>query len=113
MTKCTCEDVSHHVPNFAAVGFGPNTASTQLTLAGVHALAISACVSGSYNPGTHQICIDFPVLGRICFTTPIPLPPGELKVCGSTCGMFIPTGLKATVYVNNTVAWSGVIWGHC
>ena|ERR1700723_432317 len=102
-----------HIPNFSAVGFVSNAAPTQLALSGVHALAISACVGGSYNPATHQICINFPVIGNICFTSPIPLPGGEIKVCGSTCGTIIPTGLKATVYVNNVPIVTLVIWGVC
>jgi hypothetical protein len=107
------QNTNDPVPNFAAVGFETKSTPAQLALPGVQALAISACVSATYNPSTGEICIHFPVIGNICFKIPIPLPPGELKVCASTCGPFIPTGLKASVYVNNIVIFTGVIWGHC
>jgi hypothetical protein len=108
------QNTGDQVPNFSVVGFEPDTASNQLALPGVHALAISACVSGSYNPSTNQICVVFPLIGRICFTSPVHIPVGgEIKVCGITCGTFIPTGVKATVYVNNVAVGTIVIWGHC
>jgi hypothetical protein len=113
MSGCSCQGTAEHVANFAVVGFGPTASPTQLTLPGVQALAVSACVSANYNSSTGEICINFPVIGSVCFKIPIPLPAGELKVCASTCGTFIPKGLKATVYVNNAAIWTGVIWGSC
>jgi hypothetical protein len=115
-----------HVPDFSAQGFAPAagvaaaaapegvSAAAAAQLTNVHALALSACVSASYNPTTNKICFNFPIVGNICITSPIPIPVGaQLKVCGQTCGSFIPHGLKVTVYLNNNPVFTKVVWGTC
>ncbi len=77
---------------------------------------ISACVSASYNNG--EICVNFPIVGNICFKVSLPIPNGStVKVCMETCGFRIGVppfnGIKASVYFNNSVLWTGVIWGSC
>jgi hypothetical protein len=123
MSDCNCKD-TQVIPDFTKEGFSKkgnvgasnmiSTASLHQQLAGqgVQALDISACVSATYNGS--QICLNFPIIGNICFTAPISIPVNaSLKACGSTCGSFIPTGLKITLYVNDVAMWSGVIWGIC
>jgi len=80
------------------------------------AAQISACVSATYNNG--QICVNFPIVGNICFSVSLPIPSGaSIKVCMETCGFRfgIPpfNGIKATVYFNDQDLWTGVIWGSC
>lgn len=80
------------------------------------AAKISACVAASYDG--QKICVNFPVVGDICFNVSLPLPAGvQVKVCMETCGFRfgIPpfNGIRATVYGNNQPLWSGVIWGSC
>lgn len=80
------------------------------------AAKISACVEAKYENG--QICVNFPVIGDICFKVSLPLPSGSsVKVCMETCGYkFTPPffkGVKATVYVGSQALWTGTIWGHC
>lgn len=142
MSKCQCEkDV---IPDYTKVGFenqpaNANLASentnlttentnlttennitveglkSQLDSAGVQALNLQACVSASYDPTTNKICFSFPIIGQICFPSPISIPIGAtLKVCGDLCTSWgIPTGLKITLYLNNNPVWSGVVWGSC
>lgn len=122
-TNCpTCQaantnaNLTEHVPNFAVTGFTGNTrAAPQIAeLAGVNALGLSACVGASYNSATNQICFSIPIYGNYCVTSPIPVPiGGALQVCAQTCGSFIPTGLKATVYLNDSVIFTTVLFGNC
>jgi len=97
------------VPDFTAAGF---TASSEVTasaatfnaalatLQGVEALAISGCVTASLSGG--KICFTIPIFGKYCIPSPIPLPGSAiLKACFSTCGSFIPTGAKVTIYYQN------------
>lgn len=86
--------------------FHPSTVAAQ----------ISACVSASYENG--KICVQFPIVGKICFSVSLPIPSGtSVKVCMATCGFRfgVPPfkGIKATVYANNSALWSGTIWGSC
>ena len=119
MSDCKCQQTTasgtSHVPDFSVQGFGDQQVATKaLDLEGVLALNISACVSASYDPGTNKICFKFPVIGSLGITSPIQIPGGaELKVCGQTCGSFLPKGLKITLYVNGSSLWSGCIWGNC
>lgn len=135
MSKCQCEkDV---IPDYTKVGFenqpaNANLASdnnnltaennitveglkSQLDSAGVQALNLQACVSASYDPKTNKICFNFPIIGQICFPSPINIPIGAtLKVCGDVCTSWgFPKGLKITLYLNNNPVWSGVVWGSC
>lgn len=89
-----------------ALEFHPSTLAAQ----------ISACVGASYENG--KICVNFPVVGNICFSVSLPIPSGtSVKVCMQTCGFRfgVPpfNGIKATVYANNSPLWSGTIWGSC
>ncbi len=124
MTDCTCKNQSNqtavaHVPNFTVVGFNAQSqASAPLlnpaVLEGVEALALSVCVSASYNPANNQICFSIPIYGSYCVASPIGIPVGGvLKVCAQTCGSIFPTGLKATVYLNNNVIYTYNIFGSC
>lgn len=113
-----------HVPNFAAVGFaeGAQHASAlqsqagggAVHLEGVEALKLSVCVGASYNPATNKICFTIPIYGNYCVNSPFHIPVGgQLKVCAQTCGSFIPTGLKATVYLNGKVIANVTLFGIC
>ncbi|TKC86004.1 hypothetical protein FAZ69_22115 [Trinickia terrae] len=126
MSQCPgCQ--SGVVPDFTKEGFGgqslvatsqditsthtPESLQQQLSSEGVLALAVSACVGASYSSG--KVCFNFPIFGNICINVPIHIPVGaQLKVCASTCGSFIPTGLKITVYVNNVAVYN-TSWGRC
>ncbi len=118
--KCPC---TTDVPDFTQ---NPKAALHQVqakaapTAFDVHpstnALLIGACVSAQYQPG--QICVNFPVVGQICFPVTLPIPAGsEVKVCMQTCGFVwgVPpfNGIEATVSFNGANLWSGVIWGSC
>jgi hypothetical protein len=115
------EGTEAHVPDFSAVGFAATSASSEDQLAQAHAavpellaLALSVCVSASYDPGTNKICFTVPIYGQFCITPPVSIPVGgQLKACAQTCGQFIPTGLKVTIYLNGTVIWSGKVVGRC
>ncbi len=109
---------SNQVPDFTVTGFAaPGGASEfQALLPNVLALGIKFCVKGSYNQQTHQLCVDIPVIGTKCITIPLSIPiSASIKVCGETCGSFIPHGVKVSVYIdsNPNPIWSGVIWGTC
>ena len=107
-----------HVPDFTVAGFASGRAATvadaHARIKDLKALRLSVCVGASYNPGTHQICFSIPIYGNACITSPIPIPVGgELKVCAETCGSFIPTGVRASAYLNGNRIWSGTIFGSC
>lgn len=115
---------NEHVPDFTAAGFSAAAApdvqaevtrfGAQADLAGVQALALSVCVGASYNPQTHQVCFNIPVYGNFCVKLPISIPVGgAIKVCAQTCGSIIPTGLKATIYVNGSAVKTIVLFGFC
>jgi hypothetical protein len=107
---CPCDD---HVPDFSTVGFAASSTSAEFkpNLTGIHALRLDLCVSATYQDG--KICFDIPVLGHFCVSVPVHIPIGaSLKVCGSTCGSIIPTGVKLTLYVNNIAVYSFKI-GSC
>lgn len=115
---CSCQENNsgEHVPNFAATGFdgGVSVQGGSVQLEGVEALKLSVCVSASYNPANRQLCFTIPIYGNYCITLPVPIPVGgQIKVCAQTCGSLIPTGLKATVYANNTPIYSITLWGKC
>lgn len=117
MSDCNCNQNKassneDHVPNYAVEGFASSTSpdnfdDVRAQLVGVDAMAIQACVTGTYNPSTHQLCFKVPVIGTKCITIPpnIPLPAGSVKVCLTTCGT-IPCGAKATVYLNNSPVYT-------
>ncbi|WP_343622339.1 hypothetical protein [Roseateles puraquae] len=110
---CTCQtNASAHVPDFSVTGFR-GAAAAPVQLEGIQALDLSFCVEASTAAG-NQICFSVPVFGRFCVTSPIPIPAGaQLRACGETCGSFIPTGLKVTIYLNGNVLFSTVVWGSC
>jgi len=122
---CECDKQPNNlsaaeVPDFSAAGF---TASSEVsanaetfsaalaTLQGVEALAISGCVAASVSG--NQICFSIPIFGRFCFPSPVPIPIGaQLKACFSTCGSFIPTGAKVTIYLNGRALFTRAV-GRC
>ena len=112
--SCSCQGgvSAQHVPDFTVSGVhGAHAANPQL--AGVQALGLSFCVAAS-TEANNQICFTVPVYGKFCITSPVSIPPGaELRACGETCGSFIPTGLKATIYLNGNAIFTTVIWGSC
>jgi hypothetical protein len=80
------------------------------------AARISACVSTKYENG--RICVEFPIVGSICFSLGLPIPHGTtVKVCMETCGFRIGVppfnGIRASIYANDIALWTGVIWGTC
>lgn len=112
-----------HVPDFSTVGFtasgagaagGDRMVQAHAAVPDLKALKLSVCVGGSYNPSTNQICFTIPIYGDLCVTSPVPIPiGGSIKVCAETCGSFIPTGLKATIYLNGNVLFSTTVFGFC
>jgi hypothetical protein len=64
----------------------------------------SVCVGGSANG--NQICVNVPVLGRKCITSPIRLPVGA-SVRGCTCSFLgVPCGVKITATVAGRTLFS-------
>lgn len=116
MSGCSCQENNtvEHVPNYAQTGFGNVPQQGNVQLEGVEALRMSVCVSATYNAGNRQLCFTIPIYGNYCITIPVSIPiSGQLKVCAETCGSFIPTGLKATVYANGAAIYTVVVWGKC
>jgi hypothetical protein len=105
------------VPDFAVTGFAntPNRlAEAHSRLKDLKALRLSVCVGASYNPSTNQICFHIPVYGDFCVRSPVQIPVGaDLKACAETCGAIIPTGVKATIYLNGAAIYTGTIVGSC
>lgn len=108
------------VPDFTSAGF---TASSEVsaqadtfnaaltTLQDVEALAISGCVTASVSG--RNICFTIPIFGRFCFPSPVPIPVNaSVKACFQTCGSFIPTGFKVTIYINGRAVFTRVV-GRC
>lgn len=118
MSDCTCKEHNklascEHIPDYTTVGFGV-TADSPPTFEGVLALRMSVCVGASYNQATNKICFTLPVFGDYCVNSPISIPiSGQLKVCAETCGTFMPTGLKATIYLNGSVLLTVMLFGLC
>ncbi|WP_420572696.1 hypothetical protein [Kordia sp.] len=80
------------------------------------AAKISVCVGAKYENG--RICVNFPIVGDICFNVPLSIPvDASVKVCMESCGFRIGVppfkGIKATVYFQGSAIWTGVIWGNC
>lgn len=122
MSNCNCDDETNNaVPDLTKA----SKSALQSTQANSSALAfdqntlaakISACVAATYNNG--QICVNFPIVGNICFAVPVHIPVGAaVKVCMETCGFRfgVPpfNGIKASVYLNDQVVWTGTIYGSC
>jgi hypothetical protein len=113
--------MSNQVPDFTVTGFAAAPAAGgaqefQAQLPNILALNVKFCVKASYSQQTHQLCVDVPIIGTKCITIPLPIPVGgSLKACGETCGSWIPTGVKISLYVGTdpNPIWSGVIWGSC
>ena len=106
------------VPDFTKVGVESESAllstKAQKTHESVLALGLSVCVGASYNPSTNKICFTIPIYGDYCITSPIQIPVGgQLKACAKTCGSFIPTGLKATLYLDDKEITTVVLFGSC
>lgn len=114
-----------HVPHFSKVGFGGTGAAGgggagADRLAAAHssvdlrALNLQACVGAGYDPATNKICFTVPFYGRFCVDSPIHIPiGGDVQACVETCGSFIPTGLKATIYLNGDPILSVTLFGFC
>lgn len=113
-----------YVPNFAEVGFDAPEAEAGAEIessiqdissvldASVEALKLSVCVGASYRNG--KVCFNIPIYGNFCISVPVRIPVGaSLRVCAQTCGSFIPTGLKVTVYVNGRQVLTRTILGRC
>jgi hypothetical protein len=111
------DKISAAVPNYSKVGFESSSdpiSAANANLKDVRAMLLEVCVGASYDSATNQICFEIPVYGDKCITSPIPIPVGgDLKICAKTCGPFIPTGVKATVYLNDNPIWNGTIFGSC
>ena len=105
------------VQDFTTAGFGggaKSLAAAHAQLPDVQALKLQACVGASYDRNTNQICFTVPIYGPVCVTSPISIPvTAELKACVETCGSIIPTGVKATIYLNGSAIWSGTVFGFC
>jgi hypothetical protein len=117
-----CDEMKHSggsalVPDFTVTGFDKSrtgVAEAHAKLKDVRALKLSVCVGASYNPTTNQICFSIPIYGDLCVTSPISIPiDGDLKACAETCGSFIPTGVKVTIYLNGNSIFSGTVVGSC
>lgn len=108
---------SADVPNYSVVGFADKSsqiASAHASFSDLKALRLSVCVGASYNSDSNKICFKIPIYGDFCVASPVPIPiDAEIKACAETCGQFIPTGLKATIYLNGNSIWSGNIAGSC
>lgn len=104
------------VPDFTVAGFEAHAisvAEAHAKLKELRALKLSVCVGASYDPATNKICFSVPIYGDVCVTSPIHIPlGGDLKACAETCGHFLPTGLKVTIYLNGTPIFNTVV-GHC
>lgn len=108
------------VPDFETQGFtaragaADTLAAAHAKIANLKALKLSVCVGGGYNPATNKVCFSIPIYGDLRVTSPVHIPVGgAIKVCAETCGSIIPTGLRATVYVNNTKVFSVTVFGPC
>jgi hypothetical protein len=87
--------VSRHITALATSGEGVNP---------------SVCVGGSVNG--RQVCVNLPVLGRKCVTSPVSLPIGA-SVSACTCNHWgVPTGAKLTVSAAGRTIFSKSI-GWC
>lgn len=112
-----------HVPHFSAVGFGgagggggagANRLAEAHANLDLKALNLQACVGASYDPATNQICFTVPFYGQFCVDSPVQIPfGGDLQACVQTCGSLIPTGLKATIYLNGNPIISVTLFGFC
>lgn len=111
-----------YVPNFAEEGFDAPEAEaagvessiqdiSSVLDASVEALKLSVCVGASYKNG--KVCFNVPIYGDFCIPVPrIPVN-ASLRVCAQTCGSFLPTGLKISIYVNGRRVLSRTIVGRC
>lgn len=113
-----CQDNHNIVPDLTKTHGAVNNSKAQAFEFHPSTLAaqISACVSAKYDDG--RICVDFPIVGNICFNVSLPIPvDASVKVCMESCGFRIGVppfkGIKATVYSQDSPIWSGVIWGSC
>lgn len=110
------------VPDFETAGFGGGGDPTanfvtqaHAALGDVKALSLSGCVGASYDPTTNQICFSIPIYGQRCVTSPVPIPPGAtVKACFQTCGVFVPTGFRVSIYLNgNSTPIYSTVFGNC
>jgi hypothetical protein len=106
------------VPNFTAVGFGVQAVEPLkskpllVDLANHETAMISGCLSAEYNPATNQICLNLPIVGSKCVTSPVTIPiGGQLQACYQTCGIF-PTGVRVTIRLNGSEIYS-TSFGRC
>ncbi|MBV9110748.1 MAG: hypothetical protein JO306_15155 [Gemmatimonadetes bacterium] len=108
------------MPDFETVGFDDTQADAltqaHAALGDVTALSLKACVTASYDPATRKICFKIPIYGQACVKSPVAIPVGgTLKACVQTCGRFVPTGVQASVYLNDNPhpIYSGTVHGRC
>ena len=121
MSNCPCQEkngaAAQHVPNYALHGFKGQRAKApnQFEMEGVLALNYSACVSASLQ--NNQVCFTLPYYGQYCITVPGGIPiTGQVSVCAETCDKWgIPTGLRASVYLNNgsDPVFTVTLFGYC
>ena len=117
--KIMCQDNNNIVPDLTKTNGIAGNSNVQQPFefhSTTLAAQISACVSAKYDNG--RICVNFPIVGDICFNVPLSIPvDAKVKVCMETCGFKfgVPPfkGIKATVYFQDSAIWSGVIWGSC
>lgn len=120
---CKCNDNVEAVADFTKTGFPQTTDTKDIVVKGVKtlnfdrdilALSISGCVGASYNASTNEICFEIPLVGEFCIQSPVHIPASaSIKACFETCGSILPTGLKATIYVNGEVVFSITLVGFC
>jgi hypothetical protein len=110
------------VTDFETVGFGGAGGAQANALAQAHAalgdvkaLSLSGCVGASYDPTTNQICFSIPIYGQHCVAAPVPIRPGAtFKACFQTCGVFVPTGFRVSIYLNgNSTPIYSTVFGRC
>jgi hypothetical protein len=113
------ENSSAVVPNFTVVGFGVQAVEPMgielrlVDLADHESVSISGCLTANYNPQSNQICVKLPIVGNQCVPSPVKFPgPVQVQACYTTCGKFIPTGVRVTFRVNGTVILTKV-FGLC
>lgn len=117
--SCQCQSqaanvaAAAHVTDFSAAGFTDDDAVAMPSFDGIQAALIKFCAAASVD-SSGKVCFKAPVFGPICVKLPIPIPVNaDIKACGETCGSFIPTGLKVTIYLNGSPVFTKVVVGSC
>ena len=118
MSPCEEKQISTSiVPDFTVTGFDSNASKltdAHAQLKDVKALKLSVCVGASYDSSTNEICFTIPIYGDFCVPSPVKIPVGAaIKACAQTCGSIIPSGLKVSIYLNDSVIFSTTLVGSC